>query len=151
MNAAEYAWSEAFDRAVRAFGNTTPGAALEAELRERFEEVPALVVGTIDAVAEAYKAGKVFSPWAILRARLRSGTSTEELIVSDEGERERAIKRAENLLDAIGTHLDREPEVIAMLFEDSGERSGAVLARWADDAELHARMLAYWRGVASCG
>lgn len=140
-----YAWSDVFERAVRAFGNTTPGAALEAELRERFEESPALVVGTVDAVAEAFKAGRVFSPWAILRSRLRSGSTPEELIVSDERERERAIKRAENLLRAIGPELDREPEVVATLFEDAGERSGAVLARWADDEELVARMVAYWR------
>jgi hypothetical protein len=142
---AEYAWSEVFDRAVRAFGNTTPGAALEVELRECFEESPALVVGTVDAVAEAFKAGRVFSPWAILRARLRSGASPVELIVSDESERERAIGRAENLLRAIGHELDREPEVIATLFTDAGERSNAVLGRWADDEELKDRMLELWR------
>jgi hypothetical protein len=132
---------------VRAFGSTTPGAALEAELRERFQESPALVVGTVDAVAEAFKAGRVYSPWAILASRLRSGATPSELIVSDESERERAITRAENLLRAVGPELDREAEVVAMLFDDAGERSGPVLGRWADDEELVARMVTYWRNL----
>jgi len=147
MSVTEYVWSEVRARAILAFGNQAPGAALEAELLSVFEEAPALVVGTIDAVAAAYKAGKIHSPWAILRARLRDRTPAAEVIVSDADERERAIARAEVWIRAAGVHVDREPELLAALFEDPGERSAAVLARWTDDQELRAAMLDLWRGV----
>ena len=144
VGASEYAWTEVRERAIRSFGNQAPGAALEAEVMSSFEEAPALVVATIDAVTHVFKAGKVHSPWAIVRARLRDTAAPAELIVTDESERERAIIRAENLLRAVGQHIDLEREVVAILFEDAGERSGPVLGRW-DTPELRAQMLAYWR------
>lgn len=62
------------------FGNQAVGAALEADIVAVFEEEPALVVGTIDAVADAFKAGRVRSPWASCElgstSRRRSSTSS---------------------------------------------------------------------------
>jgi hypothetical protein len=145
VSATEYVWSEERDRAIRLFANTTPGPALEAELIEFFEEAPARVVGTIEAVGQAYTAGRVHSPWAILRARLRDAGSTTDVVVTDGEERERAIGRAENLLRAVGPHLELEREVVALLFTDAGERCGPVLGRWAEDEELKTRMLDVWR------
>jgi hypothetical protein len=141
----EYAWSEIRSDAIRRFGNQPPGGPLEAEIMEAFADAPAIVVGTIDAVAAVYAAGKVHSPWAIVRARLRDNAAPAELVVTDEEERERAIKRAENLLHAVGPHIELEREVVALLFTDAGERCGPVLGRWAGDQELEAQMLALWR------
>lgn len=147
MSSSEYVWSDVRERAIRLFGHQAPGAELEAEVVAVFEEMPALVAGTIDAVATEYAAGRVHSPWAVLRSRLRDPGPVRDVTATDESELERAIERAENRLHNIGAHLDSEREVLRELFEAPGERCGPLLGRWAGDAELEARMLSCWRDV----
>lgn len=110
-----------------------------------FEGSPALVVGTLESVAQGFRAGGIRSPWAVLRSRLTSMSPAADLVVTDESERDRAIARAEQLLRNVGHEIDRDYEVVNMLFVDPGERAPAVLERWADDVELRERMLSYWR------
>ncbi|HXG75184.1 MAG TPA: hypothetical protein VNJ53_01305, partial [Gaiellaceae bacterium] len=64
-------WTELRDEAVAAWGQA-PGEALEDEVAAVFRERPRLVAMELARVSEAHKKAAIHSPWAVLRARLRS-------------------------------------------------------------------------------
>ena len=140
-----YVWTEVRERAVCAFGNQTPGAALEAEVIASFEASPAVVVAAIEDIGHRFARGEIRSAWGVLRTRLKDAAAGSNLIVVDASERERASARAETWIRAAGVHVDRESELLVALFEDPGERSGPVLGRWRDDELLREKMLELWR------
>lgn len=140
----DYVWTEQRERAAEAFGGRYPDAELEAEVMGVFSERPAFVVDAIDDVANAFKAGRIHSPWPFLRAKLNAPQA--ELVVTDESERLRKIAAAEQWLRSAGLHFDRQAEVEDELYGDTGR-----LRAWASDEQLRERLLGLWRELASLG
>ena len=113
----EYEWAELRTHAIRAFGNTAPGAELEEAIIHVFAINPAGVKNAIDYTANEWAKGKITSPWAILRTQCQRliDTSTN-VTATDERGREKAIAKAENWIRNAGYHMDRESEVVDYLF-----------------------------------
>jgi hypothetical protein len=112
----EYSWALIRDQAIHTWG-TIPQGQLEADILEIFEQTPALVVATIDKTTVAYKAGRITSPWAILRLELQKAVHPDRTpTVTDTAAKERAIARAEAWIRTTGIHYPTENEIIAHLF-----------------------------------
>lgn len=141
-----YVWSDVRDRAVEAFGGELPGAEVENATIEVFGRRPALVVATIEAVAEAKQAGSIRSGWAILRTRLRDEEARAEISVTDESDQRKRVSRAEQWIRAAGKHFDSESEVVDELFGERGLLRGS-----RDDLRVRTRMVSLWREVRSEG
>jgi len=133
-----YSWAETREGAAKELGGRYPDAELEQELLEHFRERPAFVVDAIADVVRGYQAGRIRSPWPFLRRRLAEAPA--DLHVVDEGEKERAIVRAEQWIRTAGLYCDREGELLDELFGDLGK-----LRAWAGEAALQKRMVALWR------
>lgn len=142
-----YVWSDVRDKAVRSF-DEIPNGTTENAVIEVFRDHPALVVATIEGIAERKKLGKVRSGWAVLKAEVQRVSAVEDIVVNDEGERTRALARAETWMRTTGVHLDRESEVEDELFGEHGR-----MKRWQNDDLIRQKLLALWekerpRGVA---
>lgn len=135
---ATYVWSEVRERAVAAFGGELPGAETEAAIIDCFRSHPALVVAMVEAVAEAKRAGRVTSGWAILRARLERAEHDADVVVAEGNDRPRRIARAEQWMRSAGKHYPTAEEAIDELFERG------VLGPWRGDEGLRARMSELW-------
>lgn len=138
MTVETYTWSEARDKAIELFGET-PNPGTEQEIIHAFEEHPRMVITTIEAVAERKRAGKVRSGWAILRSEVQRFGQSEDIVVTDESERTRAIARGEQWIRNAGIHFDRQEEVADELFGDFG-----FMRRWAEDDLVRQRLLTLW-------
>lgn len=138
--ATSYSWAQTRERAAEGFGGSWPDAQLESEIIEHFRERPAFVVDAIADVTNAYQAGRIRSPWPFLRKRLAEAPT--DVVVEDAGERERAIKRAQQWIRAAGLYCDREGEVLDELFGELGS-----LRAWSGDQRLRDELLALWQAV----
>jgi len=133
-------WQELYDQAVQAFNGEQPGEALEQELIEAFRVRPEAQRAAVARVAAQFAAGKVHSPWAVVRAEIRRDAARAGVVADSSPERELAIHLAELRVRNIGHVLPDAHELREELF---GRR--ALLEPWAGDELLVARMLALWR------
>jgi len=135
-------WQETYDHAVAQFGGQTPGRQLEAELVECFEARPQATQAAIAKVAGQFASGRVFSPWAVLRAELARDKARAEVVGRDnEEDRLRAVRvrQAERFVAAAGYVLADEGELVDYFFS-----RGGWLEPWAGDELLRARMVELW-------
>src|SRR6266536_1553319 len=141
----EYSWAEVRERAVSAFGGGYPDAELEEELIEVFRGRPAFVVDAVEKVIAGVQAGRVHSPWPLLRKMLER--SLVDVVVSDERERELRTRQAEEWLRTAGMYVDREEEIVESLFGAYGGFGGRgqSLRAWAGDEALRTHLLGVWR------
>lgn len=116
----EHDWHTTYTDAVQRFGGDTPGAALEQQILDAFQEAPQLVIRAIDKVAAKYTAGRVNSPWGAMKHEIQRATNQPHLIAVDSTGRDRAIQRAEQWIRAAGIHYDRDSEIMLELFSGSG-------------------------------
>lgn len=111
-----YSWNLIRDQAIQTWG-TIPGGQLESDILEVFEQAPALVAATIHKTTDAYQAGRINNPWAILRLELQKAISSERNpTVTDEHERQDAIAKAEAWMKQAGLHYPTEDEALSHLF-----------------------------------
>lgn len=135
----EYVWRELRDHAVNLFGDT-PGAALEERILVVFRSHPHIVALGIDHVHERKKAGLVTSPWGLLAAHVEKATAPlEDVTVTDERDRDKAVRRAEQWIRAAGKHYDRLDELLDELFGPHGR------LRAFDSPDLRQRIARAWR------
>ena len=142
--AKEYSWAEIRDKAARDFGGAWPDAQLEQDVVERFRDEPARVLSAIADVANAYKAGRVHAPWPFLRKQLQS-SSQVDVVVSDEGEKRKAISLTQQWIKATGLHVPNAAELFDELFGPTGK-----LKAW-DSPELRQECLTQWQQVRPAG
>lgn len=139
-------WSEERDKLAAACGGTYPSGDLEETILQHFQEAPQLVVQQMQHVAAAFKAGKVRSPWVILKMRLEDrGKTMGEVVALDTSEKERRIRQAETYIRNVAhvypnwEHMDDE-----LFYSPS-----ALLKPWADDEGLKLNMMelfeAHWQ------
>ena len=133
-------WQELYDDTLPLFGGQTPGQRLEAELVEIYEHRPATVKAAIDKIAQAFNAGKIRSPWAVVRTELERDAERATHTADDGADRIQRVRLAERRVANIGHALPDEHELLEEIF---GRR--ALLEPWAGDELLRQRMLALWR------
>lgn len=110
-----YDWHTTYRNAVEAFAGNTPGAQLEQELLDTFQHSPQTVTQAISKAAHAYHAGRVTSPWGIVRSELHRISNQPHLEITDDRARNQAIAKAEAWIRHTGLHLDHD-ELITNLF-----------------------------------
>jgi len=133
-------WQEVYDDACARFGGQTPGAELEARVIAVFRERPAAVRAAVVKLGDRFASGKVRSPWALMPAELEQGAGREQVVASEQGDRERLVRLAERRIANLGHQLPSEAELVEEIF---GKR--ALLEPWANDLDLRARMLELWK------
>lgn len=139
----EYVWRELRDHAIELFGDT-PGPTVEERILVVFRTHPQIVAVGIDHVAQRRKQGTVTSPWGLLASHLEKATAPlDDVTATDERDRDKAIRRAEQWMRAAGKHYDSEAEIIDELFGETA----ALSIRLFDSPELRERMLRLWREV----
>jgi len=136
----EYSWLETREKAVSLFGGELPQAATEEAVLDYFRERPGLVVNLIADVAEAKKAGRARSGWAILRKRLGDYNNGEDETVTDNTDRQLRQTVAEVHIRTALLYCDRESEAMDALFGHFG-----LLRAYAGDEVLRQRMLDLYR------
>lgn len=136
-----YHWPTIRAQAIIQFNDEMPKLETENEILETFEQYPAIVVRTINDVAEALAQGKARSGWAVVKARLQDARRQAPQITVDGEERERAVKQAERYIVHAGAHYDRwETELHDELFGDRGS-----LRDWSTDTNLTSRLEQLWQ------
>jgi len=133
-------WHEVYSDAVERFGGQRPGAQLEAELVQAFEQHPAEVQAAIVKLGGRFSAARVRSPWPLVLREVEDAVHRSVVVADTSADRERLIHLAELRVRNIGHVLPDEHELREELF---GRR--ALLEPWAGDELLVARMLALWR------
>jgi hypothetical protein len=133
-------WQELFDEAQKLFDGQTPGAQLEAQLAAFYEARPHAMQQAISKVAAAYHAGKVHSPWPVLRAELERDAKRATISADETPERELQIHLAERFISNAGWLLPTEAELVDELFGRHGK-----LKAWASDEVLVSRMVDAWQ------
>lgn len=153
-----YQWPDLRTHAINQFGGQTPGAQLEQDIIDVFEQHPQVVAQAIDRIATRYHTGTIQSPWAVLRADLQRRTTSPNVQATDTTDRDHAVLRAEQWIRSSGCHFDRPSEIEHELFGDSrihptvdktGEMltssTDGLLTPWAHDLALRQRILDLWR------
>lgn len=130
-----YTWSEWRDKACRWYGET-PNPTTEAAIVEVFKTRPAAVVAELQLVADALRAGKVRSGWAVASTRI-AALASSDTVATDETEERQALAAARAWVRNVGHAYDRESEVVDELFGPYGR-----LRQWPD---LRERVLEEWR------
>lgn len=116
-----YDWPTIRADAIARFGGDAPRAELEQQIIDVFAQQPQLVVLAIDKIADSYRAGKVRSPWAVLKTHIeRSAEPGAPITATDTTAKQKAIQRAEQWIRAAGIHYDRDTEILLELFSGSG-------------------------------
>lgn len=135
-------WQATYARAIHHFGDT-PGAQLEADLHEQFKLHPQAVTNAITKIIDAYKAGRIRSPWGALKSEVAKQIDREAIVDSKLEDRS-TVQRAEQWIRNTGLHYDRFSEV-----EDELMRR----EKFAPIAtpEVMERMLAIWVEVRPAG
>ena len=133
-------WQQLYDEAQKLFDGQTPGTQLEAQLAAFYEARPHAVQQALTKVADAYHAGKVHSPWPVLRAELERDAKRATITADETPERELQVHLAENFIRNAGWGLPTEAELVDELFGRHGK-----LRAWASDELLVARMVDAWR------
>ena len=134
-----YAWTESRLRAIELFSDA-PSAALEQRVLDVFLEHPSLVVEAIEHVGRRFERGQVRSPWAVLAKHVEEAVRPlDSPVVSDERDREKAIRRAEAWIRAAGKHFDQVEEILLELFDSRGLLAGF------DSPELRERVAGVYR------
>lgn len=131
-------WHATYSRAIHAFGDT-PGAQLESDLRDQFTQHPQAVTNAIAKIVDAYKAGRVRSPWGALKAEVGKQID-REAIVDSKLEQRTVVQRAEQWIRNTGMHYDRWTEIEDEL--GRREKFAAVAT-----PQTMARMLELWAEV----
>lgn len=116
--ASTHSWSELRDTWASTFGGF-PSASMEARLIDAFRDHPSRVIAAGDEVLEAYRAGRVKSPWAFL-AKMIERLATVEVTVDDRTSDERTEKQAERWVRTVGILIDRDDELVDALFGAHG-------------------------------
>lgn len=138
---AVYEWVETRLRAIELFQDA-PSAAQEQRVLDVFREHPALVCESIEHVGRRFESGQVRNPWAILAKHVEEAMAPlEDFTASDERDREKQTRRAEQWIRSAGKHFDRVEEVLEELFGELGR------IRAFDSPELRERMARVWREV----
>jgi hypothetical protein len=136
-----FVWTETRLRAIELFRDA-PSAELEQRILDVFLEHPHLVIEAVEKIGRRYANGQVRMPWAVLAKAVSEMTSTLEGAATDERDRDKAIRRAEQWVRAAGKHFDSHAEIEDELFGDRG-----ILSAWRDDDTLRGRMAKLWREV----
>lgn len=149
---AEYVWSVVRDQISAMFGGQSPRAEDDAAILEVFTAYPTRVLQVASELEAGVASGQVRSGWAVLRKRL--GESRPDVTVSDAPDLAKRTRAAELWIRNAGLYFDREPQVVAELFDSQGllwPFAQAVFDRDSDtyhaegDTLLVARMVNLWR------
>ena len=132
-------YQDHYDEATHTFGEP-PSIELEQTLRSAFSARPAQTGAMLERVQRDFVSGRLYSPWAVVKAEIKRAGERAAVVVDGSPERERAIHLAELRVRNIGHVLPSESELVEELF---GKR--ALLEPWREDAELRERMLQLWR------
>ena len=131
-------WTEERDKLALACGGQYPKGELEDEILKHFQEAPQLVVQQMQHVAAAFKAGKIHSPWVILKMKLEErGKTMTEVIAYDTGERERRTRQAEQYVRNVSHMFPNWEHMEDELFYSPN----ALLKSWAGDDGLRLNMM----------
>ena len=138
-------WSEERDKLANACGGLYPNGEIEEEILRHFQEAPQLVVQQMQHVATAFKAGKIRSPWVILKMKLEErGKTMGEVIAYDTGEKERRVRQAEQYVRNVSHMFPNWEHMEDELFY----APNALLHSWVDDDGLRLNMMelfeAHW-------
>lgn len=118
-----YHWPTIRADAIARFGGDAPRAELEQRIINVFELQPQLVVLAIDKITDAYRAGQVRSPWAVVATHIeRASTPGADIQATDTNAKQKAIARAEAWIKVTGMHYDRPDEITLELFGHEAER-----------------------------
>lgn len=110
-------WPTVRARIIQAFDGEQPGATLEQQIVDLYENNPAAVIDSIDAIATSKKAGRVQSGWGVLRkAAAERATRKTNPTVS----KEKAVRRAEQWIRNAGCYIQSEQELVDALFGTTG-------------------------------
>lgn len=140
-NVGEYQWVETRMRAIELFSDA-PSAVQEQRVLDVFREHPALVVEGVEHVGRRFADGQVRNPWAVLAKHVEEAVRPlEDFTATDERDRDKAIRRAEQWMRAAGKHFDRWEEVEDELFGELGR-----IPQYASD-EVCERMARLWNEV----
>lgn len=143
----DYEWIETRLRAMELFTDS-PSAAQEQRVLDVFLEHPALVVEAVEHVGRRFAAGQVRNPWAILAKHVEEAVRPlDNPTVSDERDRDKAVRRAEQWMRAAGKHYPSWAEVEDALFGDTGYGDGGASLRPYDSPQLRERMAKLYRQV----
>jgi hypothetical protein len=141
MSQTTFDWTETRLRAIELFRDV-PSAELEQRVLDVFLEHPHLVIEAVESIGRRFEQGKVNRPWPVLAKHVSEAMKPLEGVASDERDRDKAIRRAEQWVKVAGKHFDSGDEVEVELFGDLG-----ILATWRDDEALHERMAQLWAEV----
>jgi hypothetical protein len=140
----QYDWRAVGSDTARKFGNQFPNQNDEQVIVDAFERRPTAVLSAIERLVQAYQAGRVHSPWFLLKREcetiLASGQMGRDL-ADDSMERETAIGLVDAWLANAGLYYDRESEVLDEVFEVGRLRA------WKDDQELRLYVIARWNAA----
>lgn len=139
----EFEWVSTRMRAIELYRDA-PSALQEQRILDVFREHPNLVVEAVEHIGRRFANGQVRNPWAILAKHVAEAMRPlEDFTATDERDRDKAIRRAEQWMRAAGKHFDRVEEVLDELFGDTA----ALNVRMFDSPELRERMARLWREV----
>ena len=126
-------WHELYQQAIQDY-NDTPGPTLEQHLIDAYAQHPAAVQVAIGKITQAYKAGRINSPWGAIKTEVDKQISVRKHIpqATDRGLAER---NTEQWIRAAGLHYDRYSELHDELFGDRGP-----LRVYTDDQVLETRI-----------
>lgn len=145
-----YVWAELRDAFALRVGDA-PGAQIEQQFLDAFDQHPELVAEALDYVAERHARGLVRSPWPVARLHVSALVDTAQRAASATaqggGDKRARVQRAQAWIRAAGIHFDRESELVDELFDSPG----AMLKAYASDDELREQMAALWREVRPAG
>jgi hypothetical protein len=134
-------WSRVRQETIERFGGELPRPDTEAAIVDVFEINPSAVTNAIDRIAKAFDAGKVRSPWAVLKADLQGAADPlREVTVITPNARAKKIELAEQWVRNTGLHYATADEIIDDLFTSQQGR----LHPWADDTALKTHIVDLW-------
>jgi hypothetical protein len=155
-------WQSVRNSFIRATGDT-PGAMLEDKLIAAYADNPEAVERAFEKITVAYQAGRIRSPWGALSAEVAKALDANRNPTHERGtSRQKAIERAEQWIRTAGVYCERPTEIEQELFgsapadlDVTGEpivsAGNALLAAYANDADLRLRMVNRWRELRPTG
>ena len=135
----ETTWAELYTHAITRFDNQRPTTLLEQVIVQHFERHPAEVRAAIDKTAARFAAGKIHSPWPIVKSELDNVDKRHTIRASEDTERTEATQLAEHYTHNAALYCPTLDEYLDEIFGPNGR-----LKPWANDQQLRDRMAALY-------
>lgn len=142
-------WKDLYDQAVQNFGGQTPGRDLETHLLTVFADRPVAVQAALTKTANRFAAGKIHTPWPIVKRELEHDAQRAHITAPTTPEKGRDTRLAELSIKNALHYLPSEAELLDEIFGRTGR-----LRSYETDQDLRQHIINIWthertRGIAA--